>query len=388
MRVGDLALGLRELGNTVQVLTGFPSYPYGRLYPGYRMRLVQREIYQGIEVVRIPFYGNYSKSKLKRGINYLSFALSGSLLGPALIARPERILVYQNSPITMAVPALAIKAAHGGRFFLWVQDLWPETLESLGVIKSRGLLRLMELLVRVIYSRCDRILVQSPRFVRFVAERGVPEDRIVYLPNWAEDIYQVMACDEAFLRAEDLTAGFKVLFAGNIGAAQNVSLLLEVAEKLREYPEIRFIVVGDGSEFPFVRERARRRGLQNVVFKGRQPVEKMPKYFAAADSLLVQLKMNSVFEATIPSKLQSYMACGRPILAALSGSGAEIVSEARAGVVCRPDDVGALAEAVLTMWRMKREEREQMGMNARKYYERHFDRRLILDRLQAMLAEP
>lgn len=125
-----------------------------------------------------------------------------------------------------------------------------------------------------------------------------------------------------------------------------------------------------------------------MVFKGRQPVEKMPKYFAAADVLLVQLKMNPVFEATIPSKLQSYMACGRPILAALSGSGAGGVSEAGAGVVCRPDDVEALAEAVLTLWRMKKEERVQMGLNATKYYERHFDRRLILDRLQAMLMEP
>lgn len=146
----------------------------------------------------------------------------------------------------------------GGRLFLWVQDLWPDTLEALGMIRSRALLRFLELLVRMIYGRCEKVLVQSPGFIRAVAARAVPEARIEYLPNWAEDIYQVLPSDEGFSRAEDLTAGFNVMFAGNIGIAQNLSLLLDVAETLRGYPEIRFIVIGDDSEFRTVTDSARR----------------------------------------------------------------------------------------------------------------------------------
>lgn len=387
MRAGDLALGLRELGHDVTVLTGFPSYPYDRLYEGYRLRLVQREAYQGVHVIRVPSIGKYGPGRLKRVATYLSFACSASVLGPLLVGRPDWIVVFQNSPATMAIPAVVIKALRGSRLILWVQDLWPETLQALGVITYRGLLRLVDAMVRVIYRRSDVILVQSCGFVDSIITRGVPTARITYLPNWAEDIYQVLPFDEGFSRAEDLTAGFKVMFAGNIGIAQNLSLLLDVAETLHGHSEIRFIVIGDGSEFRSLNESARRRGLQNVVFKGRQPIEKMPKYFAAADALLVQLKMNPVFEVTIPSKLQSYMACGRPILAALSGSGAEVVSEAGAGIVCRPDDPQALRDAVLALWRMPREERELMGIRARRYYEQHFDRRLVLARIHQILMD-
>jgi glycosyltransferase involved in cell wall biosynthesis len=163
-------------------------------------------------------------------------------------------------------------------------------------------------------------------------------------------------------------------------------LLLDAAETLRDHPQIRFVIIGDGSEYTRLVAAAGARRLRNVVFKGRQPAAKMPQYFAAADALLVQLKMNPVFAVTIPTKVQSYLACGRPILAALDGAGAQLIRDAGAGVVCRPDDPQALREAVLTLCRMTRREREKMGENARSYYERHFDRRFILARLDAILA--
>ncbi len=386
MRVGDLAGGLSDLGNDVTVLTAFPSYPYGRLYPGYRLRLYQREEYEGIPVVRVPFYPAYGPSSVKRALNSLTFALSGSLLGPLLVKGIDAILVYQVSPITMAIPAVVIRAVRGGRLFLWVQDLWPETLEGLGVVHNSLLLRGLGALMRFIAARCEKVLVQSEGLVAPVAARGIPRERIVYVPNWAEDLYQVVVPDKAFLQSEGLTNGFKVVFAGNIGVSQNLHVLLDAAETLQAYPDIRFIIIGDGSDFQSVAEHARAQRLTSVVFKGHQPVEKMPKYFAAADALLVHLKMNPAFAMTVPSKLQSYMACGRPVLAALSGSGAEIVARADAGIVCRPDSPEELRDAVLALWKMPREEREQLGRNARKYYEEHFDRRLILLRLQSILG--
>lgn len=387
MRAGDLALGLRELGHDITVLTGFPSYPYDRLYEGYRLRLVQREAYQGVHVIRVPSIGKYGPGRLKRVATYLSFACSASVLGPLLVGRPDWIVVFQNSPATMAIPAVVIKALRGGRLVLWVQDLWPETLEALGILRNPRLFGLVGRMVRFLYGQAERILVQSRGFVDAVAARGVPRDRIEYIPNWAEDLYRVVPSDEAFLQAEGLTDGFKVMFAGNLGVAQNLPVLLDAAEALADHPEIRFIVVGDGSEYAALVEAARRRGLRTVIFKGRQPTHRMPQYFASADALLVQLKMNPVFAATIPSKLQPYMACGRPIIAALEGSGADIVSEASAGIVCRPDDPQALRDAVLALWRMPREERELMGIRARRYYEQHFDRRLVLARIHQILMD-
>ncbi len=379
-------MGLHEFGHEVTVLTGFPSYPYDRLYPGYRLRLYQREQYGGVNVIRVPFYADYRRSRIRRALNYMTFAALGSILGPILVDKPDAILVFQMSPITMAIPAAMIRATRGGRLYLWVQDLWPETLEGLGIVRNPLLLRTLGALMRFIGRHCEKVLVQSKGFIAPVAARGIPRDRIEYLPNWAEDIYQVTAPDEAFLQSEGLSGGFNVVFAGNIGVAQNLHVLLDAAAALRHHPEIRFVVIGDGSDYRAVVDRARARTLTNVVFKGRQPLEKMPKYLAAGDALLVHLKMNPVFAMTVPSKLQSYMACGRPVLAALSGSGADIVARAGAGVVCRPDSPEELRNAVLALWKMPREEREQLGRNARKYYEEHFDRRLILLRLQSILG--
>jgi glycosyltransferase involved in cell wall biosynthesis len=386
MRVGDLAVGLRELGHEVTVLAPFPSYPYDRLYPGYRYRLVQRETYHGVCVIRVLSVSKYGPSRVNRLLNYLSFAFSASVLGPLLVGRPDCVLVFQVSPITMAIPAVVIKALRGGRLVLWVQDLWPETLEALNVVRNHALLQLVDAMVRMIYRQCARVLVQSRGFMNAVATRGVLPNRIAYLPNWAEELYRVLPPDPEFMRAEGLDGRFNVIFAGNVGLAQNVGLLLDVARMLRGHPQIQLVIVGDGSEFPTLVERARSSGLCNVIFKGRQPLQKMPQYFAAADALLVQLRMNPAFAMTIPSKVQSYLACGRPILAALDGCGADVIREAGAGIVCRPEDAQALRDALLTLWRMPRQEREKMGTNAKRYYDRYFDRRLVLSRLDAILA--
>jgi glycosyltransferase involved in cell wall biosynthesis len=386
-RINDLAVSLRRRGHDVTVLTGFPNYPRGALFPGYAMRLCRRETYQGVKIVRVPLYPDRSYSPLKRGWNYLSFALSASLLGPFVAGRADRIVVFQPSPITVGLPAIVLKYLKRAPIFFWVQDIWPETLEATGAIRRPRALAVVRRLVRFIYRHCDLILVQSRGFVRRIAALGVPEEKIAYLPNWAEDVYRPVPRDEALARTEEMADGFQVVFAGNIGRAQDFDTLLGAASLLRDEKDIRFVVLGDGAMAAHYIERAQAEGLENVVFKGRKPVEAMPRYFAIADALLVLLRNDPVFALTIPAKVQGYLACGRPLVAAVGGDAAAVVRESGAGVVCAPSDPEALAEAILAVYRLSESERAAMGEAGLRYYRTHFDRTTVIDRLEHLLAD-
>lgn len=384
-RVGDLSRGLLERGHEVTVLTGFPNYPKGTLYPGYRMRLVQREDYYGVRVIRVPLYPNTSYSLVRRGLNYASYAVSASLLGPWLTGPIDRVLVFQLSPVTIGIPGVVMKTVRRAPMAFWIQDIWPDSLVDSGVVGDSFLVRRIGDLTAFLYKHSDRILVQSPGFIPKVMERGVPREKIAYLPNWAEDFYRKVEPDPEFARREGMDGQFNVVFAGNFGAAQGLDTVLAAADRLRHYHDIRFILLGDGAMSAELRAQAEKLGLDNVVFKGRKPAELMPHYFALADVLLVHLRRTPLFAVTIPSKIQSYLACARPIIAALEGSGAEVILEANAGLTCRPEDPEALADSIVAMYRSSPADREAMGRNAREYYEHHFARDLILDKLEHLL---
>lgn len=387
VKVGDVVRGLRELGHDITVVTGFPQYPYGQIYPGYRMRMFQRDVRDGVRIVRVPIFPDHSYSRPKRFLNYASFALSGSILGPLLAGAYECVFVFQTSPVSMAIPAVVCRwLRRRSRLVIWVQDLWPDTLESAGMLSAGWLLRMIGWLARRIYASGDAVLVQSPGLVDKLAGYGVAPERIHYLPNWAEDVYGVVPPDPAFARAEGLDGGFNVVFAGTIGVAQNLETVVQAAALLRDDPGVRFVIVGDGAASAQIVDLAARLGVRNVVFTGRRPPEQMPHFFAAADALLVALRNTPLFARTIPAKLQAYMACGRPIIAALEGDGAEVVVESGGGVVCRAGNPEDLRDAVVRMRRLPKDARDAMGRNARRYYEAHFDRGLILTRLNRLIA--
>jgi glycosyltransferase involved in cell wall biosynthesis len=386
-RINDLATGLKKQGHEVSVLTGFPNYPLGRLFPGYSIRLFQREWYEGVSIIRVPLYPDTSYSFVKRAWNYLSFILSASLLGPWLVGQVDRIVVFQPGPITVGIPAIVLKYFKRAPIFFWVQDVWPDTLEATDLIRRMWILKAVRWLVNVVYRHCDVILVQSRGFIRRVTALGVNPGKIVYMPNWAEDLYRPVERDDELARKEGMNGGFHVVFAGNIGKAQDFDTLLAAAELLRPHPDIRLIILGDGAMAEHYVKHAHALELSNVVFKGRKPVESMPAYFSLADVLLVLLKREPIFSLTIPSKLQSYLACGRPIVAAVEGDAAAIVRESGAGVVCDPGDPEGLAEAILNMYRLSPAQRESFGQAGLAYYRAHFDRAKIVDRFEAILAE-
>jgi glycosyltransferase involved in cell wall biosynthesis len=388
-RINDLALGLKERGHEVTVLTGMPNYPSGRFAPGYGWFSPSEEAFEGIPVYRVPLVPRGKERRWQLALNYISFALLACLFGPFRCRGDyDAIFVYEPSPVTVGLPALVLGRLKRAPILFWVQDMWPESLSATGAVTSTFLLRWVGKLVRFIYRRCAYVLVQSEGFIPHVTATGADPLRVKYFPNWAEDFYRpVRAPDDAPERGE-MPEGFRVMFAGNIGAAQSFETLLAAAEHLRSYPDIQWIILGDGHQKTWVEEQIIRRNLKNQVhLLGRRPVESMPRYFALADALLVSLRKDPLFAVTIPSKVQSYLACGRPVIAALEGTGAAVVQAAGAGVVCEPGDSHGLAEAVLTLSRLPSQERDQMGQRARAYYKRQFERSMLLDRLETMLQE-
>jgi glycosyltransferase involved in cell wall biosynthesis len=384
--VNDLALALVERGHEVTVLTGMPNYPAGRLFPGYGFFRPTREDYHGVVVRRVPLLPRGSSGRWRLPANYLSFALSGAVLGPWRGRGVfDLIFVYQPSPLTVALPALLLRRLKGIPLVLWVQDLWPESLSAAGAVSSRLVLGSVERMVRFIYRRCDRVLVTSRGFIPRVVSRSAAPDKVAYLPQWAQSFYAPTGLEAEAPERKELPDGFRVLFAGNIGEAQSFETLLDAAGRLKGC-DVSWVVVGDGRRRGWLEKQIHTLGLESCVrVLGPRPAEAMPRYFALADALLISLKHDPTFALTVPMKLQSYLACARPIVAALGGEGARIVEEAGAGVTCPPEDGRALADAVLSLRDMDPERRALMGLQGRAYYEAHFDRQTVIGDLEQLM---
>lgn len=390
-RINDLVQALVEQGLDVDVLTGKPNYPEGRYYPGYRGWGCQRESWSGATVFRVPLAARGSGRPMRLAINYLSFIVSGLLFAPWLLRGRSysAILVYGSSPILQALPLLFLGWLKRCPVIVWVQDLWPESMAATGYVRNPAILRGVGRIVRFIYRHTDLLLVQSRAFERPVAE-AAPGKTIVYYPNSVDAVF----CSPGGADVPDipgLGAGFPVVFAGNIGAGQGVEVIMEAAALLRGYPDVRFVIVGEGVRRDWLIKQVEARRLANVYLPGRYPTELMPGILQQAAALLVTLADQPVFAATVPSKIQTYMAVGKPILASLNGEGARLVVEADAGLAAPAGDAGALANAVLALYRMRPEERARFGANGRRYFQAHFDRGVLAAKLIehiGMLAAP
>lgn len=379
-RINDLAVGLVERGHQVTVLTGSPNYPHGKFFDGYGY-FNRQEDYHGVKVLRVPLIPRGKGGGLRLALNYLSFAITASIAGPLICKdKYDLVFVFQMSPVTQGVPALLLKKMYGYPVFFWVQDLWPESLSATGMIKSKVILGFIEKLVKFIYTRCDRILIQSRSFIDSIVKLGGEPERIYYFPNSAENIFSTSS--DISIKIPTLPEGFRVMFAGNIGAAQDFKTIISAAENLKINKNIHWIIVGDGRMRQWAESEVVNRGLNNFHFLGRYPLEAMPSFFAQADALLVTLKKEPIFALTIPSKIQSYLAYGKPVIAALDGEGAKIIDDAGAGLTCHAEDPNGFSKAVLNMYETSKSEREKMGMRGRAYYEANFDREMLLDKLE------
>jgi glycosyltransferase involved in cell wall biosynthesis len=387
-RINDVATGLASRGHAVTVYTALPNYPHGRFFEGYGVLGPFKESFNQVMVRRVPLIPRGGGGGIRLALNFLSHAAMATLLAPVVArGRFDAILVYEPSPMTIGIPARALRALKRAPLLFWVQDLWPESLSATGALRSRAALALVDRLIKWIYRGCDRVLVQSEAFVASVEAHGVPRGRIRYMPNSAEDFYRKVVPRSEDPEARELPQGFRVVYAGNIGAAQDFASILAAAERTRDQERIQWIVLGDGRMRAWVESEVQRRSLKNVHLLGQRPAQSMPRYFAHADVLLATLARQPIFAYTIPSKIQSYIACGKPVIAALEGEGARIIRQSGAGWVVSPEDPQALAGAVLQASRTAKAELHEMGRKAEAWFRQHFERETLLSRLEAELAE-
>jgi len=370
---------LRRRGHEVEVLTGFPNYPGGKLYPGYRMRLRQREIMDGISVTRVPLYPSHDRSPLGRVCNYASFALSASTIGWPL-SRSDLIYVY-HPPATVGLPALLGQTVRRIPVVYDIEDLWPDTVAASGMLKNKIAVRALAAWCRCIYRHADRLIVISPGFRRALIERGVPAGKIEVIYNWCDE--QSLCWDVQSPVQHPTPAEFRVIFAGNMGLAQALDPVLQAARLCRQTaPHARFVFVGSGIDRARLEAKAAEMDLTNVLFEPQQPMQAMGFVLAAADALLVHLKDDPLFRITIPSKTQAYLAAGKPILMGVRGDAADLVRWAGAGLVCEPENPASIAHAVAELSSMSREKLARMGESGRRYYVEHLSLKAGVDQFE------
>lgn len=359
---------LRDKGHDVEVLTGFPNYPGGKVYSGYKVRIYKREKMENMTVHRVLLYPSHDKSAFRRILNYLSFSLSSFLLAPWIIKKPDIIYVYNL--VTLGPTAFLLRLIYGSKFIIDVQDLWPESVVNSKMLGNKTLLNLLNLICSWIYRKADRLTVLSPGFKQALAVRGVSPDKIDVVYNWCEEYSINEICygqpPEKLMR----DAGkFVILFAGTMGLVQGLDTVLDCAMLCRDVlPEVRFMLVGGGVDRHRLQKRSIEMGLQNVVFLPWRPIDEMGELYADADALLIHLKDDPLFRITIPSKTQSCLYAGKPIVMAMCGDAAELVLKAGGGIVCKPDDPKEMMNAIKTMYEMPEIVRQKIGEAGHRYY--------------------
>lgn len=363
----------RELvrqGFEVEVLTGFPNYPGGKVYPGYRIQWLQREVFDGVHVTRVPLYPNHDQSAIKRVLNYASFAASATIYGVFMAKRADVMYAY-HPPLTVGLAAALIKLCRRMPVVYDIQDMWPDTLRATGMLNHARALDLVARVCRWVYRRMNHIVVLSPGFKRLLLERGVPESKLSVIYNWADEaslVAPVGKVHPAFPGPEM----FRILFAGNMGKAQALNTVLDAASLLQQRgSRVCWVMLGGGVELERLKAEAARRQLANVVFLPAVPMAEVGAYLTAADALLVHLRKDPLFEVTIPSKTQAYMTVGKPLLMAVDGDAADLVRQSGGGVVAESENVEALAHASEQLATLPARYLASMGDKAQRFYREH-----------------
>ena len=375
-RINDMCVEWVKRGYKVTVLTGIPNYPMGKIYDGYGYTKKRKEEWNGMEIIRIPLIPRGTGS-IGMILNYFSFVISGFFWKSFTKIKADQVFMYEVSPMTQSLVGVWYAKRRKIPCYIYVQDLWPENVEEVTGIHSKLVIRPIEKMVEYIYKNCGQIFATSPSFVKEIQKRVEDKEKVHYWPQYAEDFYKPMGRTE--IEGVPGDEYFKVCFTGNMGYAQGLDVLPKTAKRLKG-EKICFVIVGDGRYLETFQKEIKELGVEDMFsLVGRKPAEEVPKYLSACNMAFVSFKNTELFERTIPAKLQSYLACGMPIIAAASGETKAIIEEAKCGICCAIGDAEGLATAILQA--KKDQELNVMGANARQYFESHFDKKQLMDEM-------
>ena len=387
-RINDMCREWVKRGYRVTVVTGIPNYPEGRFYKGYGWFKKRREVWEGVQILRLPLISR-GKSSLRLICNYLSFVFFGWWWKLFTRLRADLVFTFEVSPMTQALLGVWYARKRRVPHYLYVQDLWPENVEIIMGIKNRCIIGPIERMVRRIYRSCDGILATSPSFVQQIRKRlDTNREKVVYVPQYAEDFYVPMPKCAVPSIPDD--GRFKIVFTGNIGRAQGLDILPRTAALLRQMHEddVCFVIVGGGRyREEFYKDIEDRHVSSSFVLIDRQPPQDVPRLLSACDAAFISFMDNALFANTIPAKLQSYMACAMPILASACGETERILREASCGICCPIGDEQALAQAILRMKAMPQEQLRAYGEASRAYYEQTFSKQTVTDQLLSIFEK-
>lgn len=373
-RINDICEELVKRGHEVTVVTGTPNYPMGEIYVGYENGAKSDEVLNGVKVHRCKIIPRKTGT-LHRFLNYYSYTSQSSKYINNLKEKYDVVFINQLSPVMMAKAGIKYAKKHNVKSVLYCLDLWPESLVAGGIGRTSPIYKFFNVESAKIYKNVDRILATSRSFSDyFESEFGIKN--VGYLPQYAEDLFNPTECGKKVDEYIDL------MFAGNVGTAQSIKTVIETAGRCKDIRNLRWHIVGDGIELENLKKMSE--GLP-VTFHGRKPIDEMPKYYSMADAMLVTMQKDPVLSLTLPGKVQSYMAAGKPVIGAIDGETQQVVAEAECGFVAGSEDAAALEKVVRQFVAM--EGREKLGSNGRAYYEKNFSRKGFIDELEKRLGE-
>ncbi|GAB6168254.1 glycosyltransferase family 4 protein [Clostridium carnis] len=381
-RINDICTEWVKRGYKVTVITGIPNYPQGKYYPGYGLFKKRKETYNSVEIIRIPLIPR-GKNAIMLALNYLSFVVSGFFWKVFTRIKADYVFIFEVSPMTQALPGIWYSKKREIPCYLYVQDLWPENVEIITGITNKYIIGLIGKMVDYIYARCTNIFTTSISFVDSIEKRGVLKEKIKYWPQYAEDFY--FPLEKRNIKEIPNNNAFNIIFAGNIGSAQGLDILPEVAVLLKKKKlkkKIQFNIVGDGRYKDNLVKMVNLNNVSDIFnFIPKQPAIRIPEFIASNDAAFLSLADNSLFEMTIPAKLQSYMACGIPIIASANGETARIIKEANCGICSSAGDAEKLSEIINELVNKQENQLKQMGINSKKYCDNNFNKERLLDEI-------
>lgn len=384
-RVNDLSLSLKKKGHTVSVLTGIPNYPKGKYFNNYGIFNFRDEFWNGIKIYRSFLFPRLNGNKFFLALNYLSFAVFSCIKLLFIKEKFDKIIVYQLSPGTVGFPAVLAKKYFNASLFFYIQDLWPESLKDAGGVNSKFVFKIVNKFMNYFYKKSNLILVQSEKFIQFLVNKGVNNDKIKYLPNTVENFYKPEEILDNY--SSKFPKGFNILFAGNLGVAQDFKTIIKSAKILKNKNyNINWIILGDGREKKNIINRINSNDLNDkFYFLGSFPSKEMPYFFACADLLLISLKKSPVFSLTIPSKLQSYLACRKPIIGNIDGIASEIIKKSKSGISSASGDYLSLSKNIETMFKTEKFKMNKYSESGYRYFKDNFDRVKVYSDLESFL---